>query len=199
MADKEQDETQGVDESAFAETLSADDLLPGEEPADGESSESDGANDDGPTVEEELAGEKDRSLRLQAELQNVLARASREVADERKYAALPLLKDLLPAIDTIDRALEAAAKAAGEADAATGVVEGFRLVREQLVGVLAQHSCEAVDPTGESFDPNFHEAILQQPSDEHAAGVVTQTAQIGYRLHDRVIRPAQVIVSSGAP
>lgn len=195
MSDQELDdrpEENTVGAEAFAETLSGGDTLPGE-------SEQAGAAADEPSVEQQLAAEQDRSLRFQAELQNVLARASREVAEERKYGALPLLRDLLPAIDTIDRALEAATQSSPDSDAATGVVEGFRLVRQQLVGVLTQHSCEAVDPVGEPFDPNFHEAILQQPSADHEAGVVMQTAQVGYRIHDRVIRPAQVIVSAGAP
>ena len=150
-----------------------------------------------PTAEEKLAGAEDRLLRMQAELQNVLSRTRREVADERKYGALGLARDLLPAIDTIDRALEAADKAGDEADA-PGLAQGFKLVREQIVAILAQHSCEpiAADP-GVEFDANFHEAILQQPSDDIPAGAITMAVQTGYKLHDRVVRAAQVIVSSG--
>ncbi len=150
-----------------------------------------------PTAEEKLAEAEDRLLRMQAELQNVLNRTRREVADERKYGALGLARDLLPAIDTIDRALEAADKAGDEADA-QGLAAGFKMVREQIVATLAQHGCEptAAEP-GVEFDANFHEAILQQPSDDVPAGAITMAAQTGYKLHDRVVRAAQVIVSSG--
>jgi len=141
----------------------------------------------------ELAAANDRALRLQAEMQNLRNRASREIADERRYAALPVLRELLPVVDNIDRAIEAAEKA-GEAE---NLLKGFRLVRQQLVTILSQHHCEPLDPLGQPFDPNFHEAILQQPSADVPAGHVVMVTQIGYRLHDRVVRPAQVIVSSG--
>jgi molecular chaperone GrpE len=71
-------------------------------------------------------------------------------------------------------------------------------VRQQLVGVLAQHNCVEIPAEGAEFDPQFHAAILQQPSADVPAGHVTMVTQAGYRLHDRVVRPAQVIVSSGA-
>lgn len=150
-----------------------------------------------PTPEEKLVEAEDRLLRLQAELQNVLNRTRREVADERKYGALGLARDLLPAIDNIDRAL-AAAGDADDADPAS-LSAGIKMVREQLIAVLGQHGCEliATEP-GTVFDPNFHEAILQQPSNDVPAGTVLMAAQAGYKMHDRVVRAAQVIVSTGA-
>lgn len=175
------DETNEVDEALAAEAES-------EASADTPTAEQ-------ATPEEQLAAAEDRCLRLQAELQNVLNRTRREVADERKYGALGLARDLLPAIDNIDRALEAATKDAAEAG---GLADGFRMVREQILTVLAQHGCEPIDTSaGAEFDPAFHEAILQQPSDEVPAGAITMAAQTGYKLHDRVVRAAQVIVSSG--
>jgi molecular chaperone GrpE len=143
----------------------------------------------------ELAAANDRALRLQAEMQNLRSRTSREIADERRYAALPVLRDLLPVIDNIDRAIEAAEKA-GEVE---NLLEGFRLVRQQLMTILTRHQCEPIPAEGEPFDPHFHEAILQQPSSEVPAGHVTMVTQSGYKLHERVVRPAQVIVSSGPP
>jgi molecular chaperone GrpE len=140
----------------------------------------------------ELAAANDRFLRLQAEMQNLRNRTSREISDERKYAALPVLRDLLPVLDNINRAIEAAEKA-GEAD---NLLEGFRLVRQQLVTTLTNHGAEPIDALGQQFDPNFHQAILHQPSGE-PANTVTMVTQEGYKLHDRVVRPAQVIVSSG--
>jgi molecular chaperone GrpE len=141
----------------------------------------------------ELALANDRLLRLQAEMQNLRNRTSREIADERKYAALPVVKDLLPVVDNIDRAIEAAEKA-GEAE---NLLAGFRLVKQQLHTLLAQSNCEPIAAEGEVFDPNFHQAILQQPSADVPAGNVMFVAQAGYKMHDRVVRPAQVIVSAG--
>ncbi|TWT90117.1 heat shock protein GrpE [Pseudobythopirellula maris] len=159
-----------------------------------------GADEAAPTVEQQLAEERDRSLRLQAELQNVLSRKSRELADMAKYAALPIARDLLPALDNIDRAIAAAEQTPPEEGApGAGLLEGFRLVRQQLVTLLAQHNCEVIATEGEEFNPDLHEAILQQPSPEVEAGRIVMTTQVGYKMHDRVVRPAQVIVSSGAP
>ncbi|MEN0111283.1 MAG: nucleotide exchange factor GrpE [Planctomycetota bacterium] len=152
-----------------------------------------------PTPEDRVAAAEDRALRLQAEMQNVLNRTRREVADQRKYGSLALARDLLSAIDNMDRALEAArAAASGDGDDPLGLVAGMTMVRQQIVDTLAQHGCQpiACDP-GVEFDPALHEAILQQPSDEHPAGAIVAAAQPGFVLHDRVVRAAQVIVSSG--
>jgi molecular chaperone GrpE len=146
----------------------------------------------GPSADEELAAERDRSLRLQAELQNVLTRAARELNEQRKYAPLEVIRDLLPAIDNIDRAIQAAEKSP---DPAT-LVEGFKLVRQQLTTVLDQHGCKPIEAAGAPFDPHLHQAILQQPSADHEPGTVVLVAQGGYQLHDRVVRPAQVIVAA---
>lgn len=144
-------------------------------------------------VVDEVAELKDRSLRLTAELENVRSRAARELIEERKYASLSLARDLLPVLDNVDRAIEAAEKS-GES---SSLFDGFKLVRQQLIAVLAQHQCEAIDAAGQPFDPQFHEAILQQPSEEVEANHVTMVTQVGYKMHDRVVRPSQVIVSSG--
>jgi molecular chaperone GrpE len=149
----------------------------------------------GDRAADELASANDRLLRLQAEMQNLRNRTSREIADERKYAALPVLRDLLPVLDNIVRAIEAAEKA-GEAD---NLLAGFRLVRQQLESILTRHECQPISPEGELFDPHFHQAILHQPSKDVPADHVVMVTQTGYKLHDRVVRPAQVIVSSGPP
>lgn len=144
-------------------------------------------------LEAALEAEKDRVLRLQAEMQNLRQRTSRELADERRYGPVAVVRDVLPVLDNIDRAIEAAEKNS-DADA---LLEGFRLVRQLLENVLTQHNCEPIEAVGQPFDPDYHEAILQQPSDEHEAGNVMMATQTGYRLHDRVVRPTQVIVSTG--
>ena len=162
---------------------------------DGQTLEEALAGAGGQDLAAELAAANDRTLRLQAEMQNLRNRTSREIADERRYASMPVLRDLLPVLDNIDRAIEAAEKA-GESE---NLLAGFRLVKQQLEAILSRHQCQPIKPEGEPFDPHFHEAILHQPSAEVPADHVVMVTQTGYKLHDRVARPAQVIVSSGPP
>jgi molecular chaperone GrpE len=103
--------------------------------------------------------------------------------------------DLLPVLDNVGRAIEAAEK---HPDAA-GLLEGFKMVARQLADALARHNCTPIPALHEPFDPHRHQAILQQPSAEYPAGTVLAVAQPGYQLHDRVLRPTQVIVSADAP
>ncbi len=140
----------------------------------------------------DLEDASDRVLRAQAELENFRKRTRREIDDERRYAALPLLRDLLPVLDNIHRAIAAADTSAGGAS----VLDGVRLIAQNLEGVLSRYDCKRIDALGKPFDPSFHEAISQQPTNEVPPGTVTLVAQDGYTLHDRVIRPAQVLVST---
>lgn len=135
---------------------------------------------------------KDRLLRAQAELENYRRRSQREMQDTLRYAELPLLRDLLPVVDNIGRAIQAAEKAPD----GSGLLEGFRMVAQQLEGVLNNHDCKRIAAQDQAFDPHQHQAILQQPSADKPAHTVLQVVQDGYTLHDRVVRPAQVIVSS---
>lgn len=148
------------------------------------------------SLQHDLAEMKDRVLRSQAELENVRRRAQREVEEERRYGNVAFIRDLLPALDNIDRALTAAEKVE---DSGAGLLTGFRMVRDQIHAALKNHHCVEIAAEGEPFDPNFHEAILQQPSADHAPGTIIGVAQAGYRLHDRVIRPSQVIVATQPP
>lgn len=143
----------------------------------------------------ELNEAKDRVLRAQAELENVRWRARREIEEQTLYAQAPLMNDLLPVLDNVGRAIEAAEK---HPDVAS-LLEGFKMVARQLEDVLARHNCTPIPALHETFDPHKHQAILQQPSQEHPAGTVVLVAQPGYQLRDRVLRPTQVIVSSGEP
>jgi molecular chaperone GrpE len=140
----------------------------------------------------DLEDASDRVLRAQAELDNYRKRARRELEDERRYAALPLLRDLLPVLDDLKRAIEAAEKSPQPG----GLVDGVKLVAQGLEAALAKHDCRRIEALGKPFDPAVHEAIGQQPSTEHPSGTVVLVAQDGYVLHDRVVRPAQVMVSA---
>jgi molecular chaperone GrpE len=137
----------------------------------------------------------DRELRCRAELENYRKRVGRERADERRYANLSLMRELLPVLDNLDRAIAAAE----QSHDASALLEGVKMVSCQLIGVLAKHDCVPIEALNESFDPHRHEAILHQPSEDVPADMVTYVTQTGYRLHDRVVRPTQVIVSSGPP
>lgn len=152
-----------------------------------------GVGDEIESLKMQLHDAEDRVLRRQAELENYRRRARRELEEQRKFANQPLLMSLFPVMDNIDRAIAAASQAAD----ASGLLEGFRMVAQQLVDTVQEHHCQNIDALGQSFDPALHEAISQQPSDEHPSGTVTMVTQVGYQLHDRVIRPAHVIVSTG--
>ncbi|MEN6405975.1 MAG: nucleotide exchange factor GrpE [Thermoguttaceae bacterium] len=144
-------------------------------------------------LRDELATAKDRVLRVQAELENFRKRSARQFEDSLRYANQPLLNDLLPVLDNIERAIEAAEKNNADADA---LLNGFKMVQQQLVDVLERHHCLRIEALHQPFDPNVHHAVMQQPSDEHPANTVLMVTQNGYQLHDRVVRPSQVIVST---
>lgn len=147
---------------------------------------------DATELRDELAAARDRALRAQAELDNYRKRTRKEMEDERRYAQLPLLSDLLPVLDNVQRAIQAAEKSPD----ASGLLAGFKMVAQQLEGVLSRHHCTRIEALHQPFDPHLHAAIMQQPSSEHPANTVIQVAQDGYQLHDRVLRPSQVIVSA---
>lgn len=140
----------------------------------------------------ELEQAKDRALRCQAELDNFRKRSSRETEERLRYANISLMRDLLPALDNIQRAIEAAEKSTD----GSGLLDGVKLVAQQLEGVLESNHCLKIKALHEPFDPHLHHAILQQPSQEYPANTVIMVTQEGYQLHDRVVRPSQVIVST---
>jgi molecular chaperone GrpE len=143
-------------------------------------------------LQAELVAAKDRELRALAEIENTRRRVRRDLDEQLKYANLALLRDLLPVLDNVSRAIEAAEKGSD----ADKLLEGVRLVATQLESVLAKHHCKRIEAVGQPFDPNLHEAIFQQPSAEHPPGTVTVEALPGFVLYDRVVRPTQVIVSA---
>lgn len=163
--------------------------------ADGEAEAAgDTVSDDLAQLRADLAAAQDRALRTQADLENYRKRAQRELQDERRYAELALVRDLLPVVDNLQRAIDAAQ---GSTDAA-GLLSGVRLVSEQLAAALQQHHCSPIPAApGQPFDVNLHQAVSTQPSGEHPPGTITAVMQAGYQLHDRVIRPSMVSVASG--
>jgi molecular chaperone GrpE len=140
----------------------------------------------------DLEAAKDRALRAQAELDNYRKRVQRQMDEDLRFANLPLLRDLLPVLDNVHRAIAAAEQKPD----ASGLLEGVQLVAQQLEAVLARYHCTPIEAFHAPFDPHLHQAIAQQPSAEHPANTVLLVTQPGYQLHDRVIRPSQVIVST---
>ena len=143
---------------------------------------------------EALADANGRAMRAQAELENFRKRMRREMEDSQKYASMPVVRDLLPVLDDMERAIAAAEKS----EDAAGLLAGVKMVESRLRSVLEQQGCKKIEAEGATFDPAQHEAILMQPTNEVEPGNVMQVTQQGYQLHDRVIRPAQVIVAKEA-
>ena len=132
-------------------------------------------------------------LRL-ADFENARKRLLRDVEANRKYAAKTLVKDLLVALDNLDRALSAAKAAGDNGPLASGVSATAR----QFLDILARHGVTRIEcGPGTVFDPHLHQAVMEQPTNDFEPGQVVQVLQQGFLLHDRVLRPASVIVAAG--
>lgn len=127
--------------------------------------------------------------RTQADFENYRKRVARDAASAQDRGVAKLAKELLPALDNLDRAIEAA-------QAEDPLLEGVRLVRSELAAALARMGIESFAPLGEAFDPNHHEAMAQQPVDGAASGTVAEVYQNGYRMGEAIIRPARVLVAA---
>lgn len=138
----------------------------------------------------------DKMMRAIADLENYRKRAAREKDEIRKYGASGLVEDLLPALDNLQLGLKSAEEHHPEAHA---VIEGIEMVFGQLMNVLRQHGLEPVNPQGESFDPNLHEGVSHLPHAEVPEGHIAEVIRPGYTLNGRLLRPANVVVSSGPP
>ncbi len=142
-------------------------------------------------LEEELDQANDAALRARAELENVRRRMQRTMEEERKFYPLPFARDLLDVLDDLHRAQEMAEQSPeGKAFSA-----GLKMVADRFEEVLRKHHCLPIEAHGQPFDPHLHEAIGEHPTHDLPEGTVSHVARIGFKLHDRVIRPAQVLVS----
>ena len=141
----------------------------------------------------EAAANYDRYLRAVADLENFRRRATREKDELRQFATVNLLQGILPVLDNLQLALEAARQ---QTDAAT-IANGVAIVLEQFKSVLGHHGLKEVNPVGQKFDPHRHESISHQPSREVPEEHVLKVVRTGYTLHGRLLRPASVVVSSG--
>jgi molecular chaperone GrpE len=147
------------------------------------------------TESEKLVHENwDKALRAMSELENIQRRTSRELENAHKYGTEKLLSELLPILDSLEQAMASDTKEPGAHQA---VIEGVQLTLKLFADVLAKFGVNQLDPMGEPFDPQKHEAMSMQETTDVPANTVLMVFQKGYQLHERIIRPARVVVSKG--
>ncbi len=144
---------------------------------------------------------KDRALRAAAEMENLRRRTARDVHDARSYAIANFARDMLSVSDNLARALDAIpaeAKASGDAGF-KALIEGVDITERAMLSALERHGVKKLQPEGEKFDPNFHQAMFEVPNPDVPSGTVVQVVQPGYSIGERVLRPAMVGVAKGGP
>ncbi len=150
------------------------------------------------TENEEL---NDKLLRAAAEMQNIRKRGERERQEAGQYAATAFARDIISVADNLSRALQAMGEEgrAGADEATKNLIDGIEMTERELINVFQRHGITRIDPEGQKFDPNMHEAMFEAENPELPAGTVMSVAQCGYKIADRVLRPAMVGVSKGGP
>lgn len=152
-----------------------------------------GGSDDVEALRGEVAALQDRLVRLQADFDNFRRRALKGREEAHQYGHENLVKDLLATVDNLDRAIEHARKSGG--GDFESMLQGIELVRREFLGVLRNHGMSEIEAENGVFDPNVHEAMAQKEDDSVPANTVIEVFQKGYRLRDRLLRPARVVVS----
>jgi molecular chaperone GrpE len=146
-------------------------------------------------LEAELAEHKDRLLRALAEAENTRRRAQREREDATKYAVTAFAKELLSAADNLRRALDSLPEAEARDERTRSLLEGVAATERELLSVFERHGIRRIDPMGERFDHNLHQAIFEAERGDQPTGTIVEVLQPGYLLHDRLLRPAMVGVA----
>ena len=144
------------------------------------------------TAEQEAKENYDRFLRLSAEFENYKKRSEREINEFRKYANESLIKEILSVADNLERALDSSRN---NKQADTGLVEGVDMTLKEILNIFEKFSVKSVESLGKPFNPAFHQAVMQEETDDHLENTVINEIQKGYMMHDRLIRPAMVVVS----
>jgi molecular chaperone GrpE len=162
-------------------------------PAESTAPDTDPSDDDSEGLQADLNRFRDLALRSQADFENYKKRAAREKDEAIKYANSSLLERLVAIVDNFELGLEAA-RAEGEK---SPIFSGMSMVLKQLMDFLTDNGLQPIDAAGQKFDPNLHEAIAHEPSDEFPEEVVIRQTRRGYRMKDRLLRPSSVVVSSG--
>lgn len=210
MSDKEQqsgkpEEQPGADEAQAAEqqpeARAEDTQAAAAQEQEGAGAGASDADDPSPEdeiarLQEELEQARDSALRAQAEAQNAKRRAEQDVERARKYALERFAGELLPVVDNLERALESAR---GDEEVVKPIAEGVELTLKSFQNALQKYHIEAVDPQGEPFDPQLHQAMSQVENPDVEPNTVIAVMQKGYTLNGRLVRPAMVMVSKQAP
>ena len=144
---------------------------------------------------QEASQHYDNLLRLQADMDNLRRRTEREIDQAKKFAVERIVNDLIPVLDSMEMGLQASTQTANDQDT---IRQGLEMTLKMFQDVMGRFHVEAVDPTGQKFNPQEHEAMTMQPSADHEPNTVMMTVQKGYKLHGRVVRPARVIISAAA-
>lgn len=149
-------------------------------------------------LQAELTDTKDRLLRALAEQENIRRQMQRQCDEAVKFAASQLAGDLIDTLDNLRRAIESVPPAESRNQTFNPILKGVEAIEANLLAVLARHGLQRINPLGAAFDPHLHHAIFQRCDATAAEGTVAEVMQPGYRLHDRVLRPAMVGVTIGA-
>jgi molecular chaperone GrpE len=144
------------------------------------------------SVEQESKENHDRFLRVSAEFENYKKRAAREMGDFRKFANESFVKAMLPVVDNLDRAIESSSN---DKNTSTSVVEGVNMTLIEILKVFEQFGVIPFESLGKTFDPGFHQAVMQEENEDYPDNTVLNEMQKGYMIHDRLLRPAMVVVS----
>jgi molecular chaperone GrpE len=194
------DETTTKEQEKFPAAEEANNNIDGlaETPSESEANES-SPETRSTELEAELAEYKDRLLRALAETENVRRRAQREREDASKYAIAGFAKDLLSAADNLRRALESLPESEAKDERTRSLLAGVAATERELLGAFERYGIKRIDPRGEAFDHNFHQAIFEAERPDQPSGSVVEVLQPGYVLHDRLLRPAMVGVAKGGP
>lgn len=185
LKEKTRGETNGKDPSPFKDTESA------VEEKDTDGLDSTSQETDIASLEAALEAEKDRFIRLSAEFDNYRKRKQREIDEFKKFANEMVFKQFLPVVDNLERAM---ASAENNQDIET-LLKGVKLTHKEILKVFQDFNVKPVQAENQVFDPNFHQAVTQKETNEVPENTVTDVLQTGYLLHDRLIRPAMVVVS----
>lgn len=185
---------------AFAADVSEDGLEAEEDLEADDGDSEDGGNEEAvetePSPEEQIAGLKDKLLRIMAENENVRRRAQRDVEDASRYAVSNFARDILTIGDNLARALESVPENAREEnESLVSLLDGVTMTQREFVTTIERHGIKQIDPMGEKFDHNFHQAVFEVEDGEKEPGTVVQVVQQGYTIGDRLLRPAMVGVA----
>lgn len=202
---KVKSKTDNKDENSLEENINIDpNINTGEFNANENENESENTNEnEGISIEQTVENQnkqikelKDQILRTLAESENLRKRTIKEIADAKKYSHISFIRDLVSSVDNLQRALEAVPDDKSQlSEPIKNLVIGLEIVEKEILNTFEKHSLKQINPLGEKFDYNLHQAMFEVPTNEKEPGYVVEVSQKGYLLHDRLVRPAMVGIS----